>query len=56
MVQDSLPDYDSAVQLVLGGMRPLAAWEASGKPEKDQASALSNIRKRVRFIKKETAA
>ena len=51
MVRDSSAEYDTAVNLVLNGMTTSAAWEAADKPGKDKASALSNIRKRVRLLK-----
>jgi len=45
------PKYDVAVKLVLDGMDISVAWEQSGKPGGEQASALRNIRKRVALVR-----
>ena len=48
MPPQSSDEYDMAVNLVLSGMAPLQAWEQANRPGKSQATALSNIRKRVK--------
>ena len=52
----STDEYDTAVNLVLGGMAPVQAWESASRPGKNRQAGLSNIRARVKRARRDAPA
>lgn len=52
----STDEYDTAVNLVLGGMAPVQTWESASRPGKNREAGLSNIRSRVKRARRDAPA